>query len=479
LVRLASHMPGLNANVFIVCRTAIILFGLTFGLFSTSAQGTTYYLDSTSGNDWHGGTEITRALKTLFSASAKLYHPGDQILLKAGSVWKGETLQLATSGESGEPIIISSYGTGIQPILDGANSSSPAITLQNAHNVTVSNLTIQNASRLILVEYGSNVTIRNCTLVNASLYGIDMKGTTAFTVSNNSYTTTGSFKQPAGGAIRISAQVTGVTVAGNKVTFNSASNVGIGIYIFDVNNAVVSGNSVTGGSQGIGIKGYTRSVTGARVFNNAVYYSDQSAGDGEGIEFTGWKYTPYRVSGSIHHNFVRGGPQTLNAIAGYQATNSAVYNNIIIGPVLNAAIHWSTSSPGGLFYGNTVYNVPIAFGVYSGCSATIRNNIVSKAGTAIRLDNGTVVEDYNIFYASGATVVARGVHTKTSDPRFVKASPTGPLDVKLQSGSPAIHTGATLSSSYSMALDPASTRFPCALLNQTIYGWDRGAFGYR
>jgi parallel beta-helix repeat protein/putative cofactor-binding repeat protein len=453
----------------VVVRTTVILFGFSLGLLS-AARATTYYLDSTTGNDWHGGTESTLALKALYSANANLFHPGDQILLKAGSVWKGETLRLATSGESGEPITISSYGTGPQPVLDGANSSSPPITLLNAHNVTVSNLAIQNASRLILVEDGSNIKIRNCTLMNASLYGIDMKRTTAFTVSNNTYTTTGSFSQAMGGAIRISAQVTGVKVTGNEVTFNAGSKAGIGIYIFDVNNAVVSGNTVVGGSQGIGIKGYTRSVTGAQVFDNAVYYSDQSGGDGEGIEFTGWKYTPYRVSGSIHHNFIRGGPATVNAIAGYQASNSAVYNNIIIGPLLNAAIHWSTSSPRGLFYGNTVYNVPIAFGVYSGCSATIRNNIVSKARNSIWVDNATVAEDYNIFFQSGASVVTRGGHTNTSDPKFVKANPTGPLDVKVQSGSPAIHTGATLSSSYSMALDPASTRFPCALLNQTIYG---------
>ncbi|MGI9070097.1 MAG: right-handed parallel beta-helix repeat-containing protein [Bryobacteraceae bacterium] len=237
-------------------RTTVILFGFTFGLLSASARATTYYLDSTSGNDWHDGTESTRALKRLSSASANLYHPGDQILLKAGSVWNGETLQVATSGESGEPITISSYGTGTQPLIDGANSSSPPIKLFNAHNVTVSNLTIQNASPLILVEDSSNITIRNCTLMNASLYGIDMKRTTAFTVSNNTYTTTGTFKA-AGGAIRISAQVTGVTITGNKITFNSASKAGIGIYIFDVHNAVVSGNTVTGGSQGIGIKGYT------------------------------------------------------------------------------------------------------------------------------------------------------------------------------------------------------------------------------
>ncbi|MGI9070912.1 MAG: hypothetical protein ACR2JB_06210 [Bryobacteraceae bacterium] len=105
---LGPHITVSKEGTFlVVLRTTVILFGFTFGLLSASARATTYYLDSTSGNVRHGGTEITRALKTLYSGSANLYHPGDQILLKAGSIWKGERLQIATSGESGEPITIS------------------------------------------------------------------------------------------------------------------------------------------------------------------------------------------------------------------------------------------------------------------------------------------------------------------------------------------------------------------------------------
>ena len=121
---------------------------------------------------------------------------------------------------------------------------------------------------------------------------------------NNNYATTGSFRQT-GHVVQVVASVSGVKVTGNKITFNSASRGAVGIYIIDANNAVVSGNTQTGGTQGIGIKAVHRNVTGAQVYNNAIYNIDTTEGDGEAIEFTGWKNTPYRASGSIHHNFIK------------------------------------------------------------------------------------------------------------------------------------------------------------------------------
>lgn len=92
----------------------LILFGFTLGLLSSQAQATTYYLDSTSGNDFRGGVQAAAAWKTLRYASSKMYYPGDQILLKAGSVWD-EPLEITTSDAEGDPIIIGSYGIGDQP----------------------------------------------------------------------------------------------------------------------------------------------------------------------------------------------------------------------------------------------------------------------------------------------------------------------------------------------------------------------------
>ena len=449
---------------------------LCLGLLSTQGHATTYYLDSSSGNDFRAGAQASAAWKSLRYASSMVYHSGDQILFKAGSVWQGEALDIATADEPGDPIVIGSYGTGPQPVLDAlASTASSPITLRNPHNVTISNLTIQNARVLINISGGSNVTVTNCTLRNASVYAVDVGQTTGFKFTNNTYATTGTFKQT-GHVLQVIASVTGVTVTGNRITLNDASRGVAGLYIVNVNNAVVAGNTVTGGSQAIGIKAVNRSVTGAQVYNNSIYNIDNRNGDGEAIEFTGWKNTSYRVSGSIHHNFIKGGPYTTNGISAFQSSNVLCYNNIVIGPLQNA-LHWSSSSPGASIYGNTIHNVRLAIGVYNGSSATIRNNILSRAGVSISASNTT--EDYNIFYASGASGVARGSHTSTANPLFVSSNPVGPLDVKLQTGSPAIHSGAHLSSTFALALDPASTSFPCALLNQATYGWDRGAFGHK
>ena len=45
--------------------------------------------------------------------------PGDQILLKSGSVWNGEWLWPKGSGVEGAPIIIDKYGGEEKPIING------------------------------------------------------------------------------------------------------------------------------------------------------------------------------------------------------------------------------------------------------------------------------------------------------------------------------------------------------------------------
>jgi hypothetical protein len=75
--------------------------------------------------------------------------------------------------------------------------------------------------------------------------------------------------------------------------------------------------------------------------------------------------------------------------------------------------------------------VPVAVVVFSGSSATVRNNIISKAEVAMSVSDAKVTEDYNIFYASGRSGVARGGHSSTANPGFVSSNPAAPLDVKI------------------------------------------------
>ncbi|MGI9070913.1 MAG: right-handed parallel beta-helix repeat-containing protein [Bryobacteraceae bacterium] len=361
-------------------KTTIILFGFSLGLLSTQSRATTYYLDSASGNDFRAGAQATAPWKSLQYASSKIYYPGDQILLKAGSVWN-EPLEITTSDAEGDPIIIGSYGVGEQPMLTSSIVSSSPITLSSARNVVISNLKIQSSSRsLIVVKGGSNITVSHCTLINGATFPIHVIGSPGFKFLYNTYSNTSTFRV-VGDVLRAESQVSGITVSGNHITLSGPSRSACGIYIMDVNNAVISGNIITGGSQAIGIKGYTHSVTGAQVYSNTVSGTDKSlGGDGESIEFTGVRRLgPWSVSGTIHNNVVKGGRYTMNGIAAYAGTNITAYSNTVSGPLQNSAFHWTTYSKNGVIHNNKVSgSVPNPFVVLSGSSAKMYSNTITR-----------------------------------------------------------------------------------------------------
>jgi hypothetical protein len=363
-----------------VFKTTIIMSGLCLGLLSTKGQATTYYLDSASGNDFRGGVQATAAWKTLQYASSKMYYPGDQILLKAGSVWN-EPLEITTSDAEGDPIIIGSYGAGDQPMLTSSVVSSSPITLNYAHNVVISNLKIQSSSRsLILVKGGSNITVSHCTLINGATFPVHVIGSPGFKFLYNTYSNTSTFKL-VGDVLRAESQVSGITISGNHITLSGPSRSACVLYIIDINGAVISGNTIVGGSQAIGIKGASRSVVGAQVYSNTVSGTDHSlGGDGESIEFTGVRRLgPWTVSGTIHHNVVKGGPHTVNAIAAFAGTYITAYSNTVSGPLENSAFHWTTYSKYGVIHDNRISGyVPHPIVVLSGSSAKVYNNTITR-----------------------------------------------------------------------------------------------------
>lgn len=89
-------------------------------VFSTAAWSTTYYVDATGGSDTNNGTASTRAWKTLSKVNATAFVAGDSILLRRGQTWR-ERLTITASGTSASPITFDAYGTGVSPIINGAD----------------------------------------------------------------------------------------------------------------------------------------------------------------------------------------------------------------------------------------------------------------------------------------------------------------------------------------------------------------------
>ena len=119
------------------------------GTASGAAVGTIYYVDAEGGNDSNSGTSPEQAWKSLTKVTDTTFQPGDQILLKSGSVWNGEWLWPKGSGKEGAPIKIDKYGGDVLPVINGMGvdrgfNYSGAVHLRNQEYWEIRNLEITN-----------------------------------------------------------------------------------------------------------------------------------------------------------------------------------------------------------------------------------------------------------------------------------------------------------------------------------------------
>jgi len=140
-----------------------------------AGTGTTYYVDAQNGDDGANGTSAATAWKTFAAVNATVFQPGDRILLKAGSTWSAQGSQVAKeaydytnwngttpidvtepdptallapkgSGTAEHPIVLSSYGDGAAPQLDGRGVVNDVLQLTNQQHWDISNLDISNVT---------------------------------------------------------------------------------------------------------------------------------------------------------------------------------------------------------------------------------------------------------------------------------------------------------------------------------------------
>jgi parallel beta-helix repeat protein len=97
----------------------IILVSLCALALAGFANATTYFV-SPQGDDAKPGTTPAGAWRTIGRVNAATLNPGDIVRLKAGGVWR-ETLLPNKGGSPGHPITFTSYGSGAQPVISGAD----------------------------------------------------------------------------------------------------------------------------------------------------------------------------------------------------------------------------------------------------------------------------------------------------------------------------------------------------------------------
>jgi len=135
-----SFVTGNNSMLFY---NSPIIDKIVISSDTTARQADAFYLSSSTGSDNNDGFSPATAWQTLNKASAHTLVPGDTLLFKADDTFVGKLTILDESGSATQPILVTSYGTGNKPILDG-NGHLSTVHLQNSSFIHLSNLEIKN-----------------------------------------------------------------------------------------------------------------------------------------------------------------------------------------------------------------------------------------------------------------------------------------------------------------------------------------------
>ncbi|MEI7900365.1 MAG: discoidin domain-containing protein [bacterium] len=147
-------------------------------LMSVQVYASDYYVSQSLGNDAADGKSEATAWNTLAKVSEGKYVPGDKILLKCGDTWGNDTLRPQGSGTPENPIVISSYGTGKKPLLDGLDDKKDriGIHLKDVEGYHISGLEFTRCMTGIYAEYADgapqrkHLEIENCCFRDSQLY---------------------------------------------------------------------------------------------------------------------------------------------------------------------------------------------------------------------------------------------------------------------------------------------------------------------
>jgi len=117
-------------------------------LFGTTRETpSTFYISAAEGNDTNDGLSPATPWQTLSKVNAREMIPGDSLLFRSGDTFVGRLTIISEGGNESLPVVITSYGSGAKPILDGDGYLS-AVLIQNSSHIHLSNLEITNENEI-------------------------------------------------------------------------------------------------------------------------------------------------------------------------------------------------------------------------------------------------------------------------------------------------------------------------------------------
>jgi len=120
----------------------------------SSIHATTYYVDASTGDDSNNGTTPATAWQTISKVNNQTFLAGDSILFKRNEIFRGRLIP-QNSGNSGNWIVYSAYGTGDNPQLLGSEQLTNW-TLDSGYVYKKSNLNLPSYAGDGLFEFDNN-----------------------------------------------------------------------------------------------------------------------------------------------------------------------------------------------------------------------------------------------------------------------------------------------------------------------------------
>ena len=139
------------------------------------AANTSYYVDCSASTN--GSGTQSSPWNAVASVNAPTFGAGDNILFKAGTTCSGQLVPKG-SGVSGNPVVMSSYGTGAKPIIDAGGAVGAVIRLLNVQQWEISGLELRNAASSpayrsgVLAENSSGGILSHIVVTNMTIRSI-------------------------------------------------------------------------------------------------------------------------------------------------------------------------------------------------------------------------------------------------------------------------------------------------------------------
>ena len=131
-----------------------------------------FYL-SANGDDADPGCRY-RPWKTVSRVNAASFEPGSKILFRRGEIFTGARLNIGFSGRPKKPIVYSSYGSGLPPILK-PDSGDQVVRIAERHDVTLGGLLFDGDNErkdVIKIWDSHHIKIKNSEIKGAQKQGI-------------------------------------------------------------------------------------------------------------------------------------------------------------------------------------------------------------------------------------------------------------------------------------------------------------------